>query len=453
MPLTDEQIIRSIGEDLPVGIWVARAPRGEFVYELYPEDRMPFMLALRSGTTVTVDDIVIHRTDGGRVHIRAQARPVRLESGEISHVVIAFIDISREVEAESRLRLMQRMESIGTLAGGIAHDFNNLLSVVKIVASTLASQEEEREKLEGLASIEQAADSETELCAVGEVKGDQSQLEQVVMNLVVNARDAMPAGGLIALRTRDEAGSVVLEVADTGSGIPLALRERVFEPYFTTKAGLGTGLGLATVFGIVASHGGSIELLDNQPRGTLMRVRLAAAPGASPAPALAPAPGQRHDPARRRRVARARGDRARPAHAGLRHDLRRLWRRGGGDPAPEPRAHRRGGARSDHAGHGRRRDLPRAPAARACGARAAHDGVREQRGGAAAARSGRAGVRAQAVRSGDAVGGAAEDLVGAVSRRFIPCSTERRWKSASTLAKQRLLRVSRSSSTHGGTTR
>ena len=357
MPLTDEEITRSLGDDLPVGIWVARAPGGELVYanrtfreimgmearadvasgeyaapygiharsgELYPERQMPFVRALEAGTTVVVDDIVIHRSDGGRVHIRAQARPV-LHEGAVSHVVIAFIDITREAEAESRLRLAQRMESIGTLAGGIAHDFNNLLAVVQLVSSSLAAREKDPVRLEALNNVMQAAESGVQLTRAllgfarstptllarvqvnevvegveqivrrtlgsdiqvslslgcrAEVLGERTQLEQVVMNLVLNARDAMTGGGALALRTRDEGGEVIVEVADTGTGIPPALRQRVFEPYFTTRVGVGTGLGLATVFGIVQGHGGNITALDNEPRGTLMRVRLPAAPPA-----------------------------------------------------------------------------------------------------------------------------------------------------------------------------
>ncbi len=356
MRLSDEVITRSLGDDLPVGIWVARAPGGDFVYanrafreimgmearsdvaageyvapygictragELYPENRMPFIRALEAGTTVVVDDIVIHRSDGGRVHIRAQARPVSHE-GLVSHVVIVFIDITREVEAESRLRMAQRMESIGTLAGGIAHDFNNLLAVVQLVSSSLSSREQDPAKLEALQNIQQAADSgaqltrallglarsssgrpllarvqlnevvagveqivrrtlgshisvELSLASRAEVMGERSQLEQVVMNLVLNARDAMAEGGALVLRTRDEPAEVVLEVADTGSGIAPELRQRIFEPYFTTRTGVGTGLGLATVFSIVQGHGGSIAALDNAPSGTTMRVQLPSA--------------------------------------------------------------------------------------------------------------------------------------------------------------------------------
>ncbi len=356
MLLTDAEITRSLGDDLPVGIWVARAPGGELVYangtfreimgmearrdvasgkyaapygihtrtgELYPESRMPFIRALTSGATVVVDDIVIHRGDGGRVNIRAQARPV-LHEGAVSHVVIAFIDITREVEAESRLRLAQRMESIGTLAGGIAHDFNNLLAVVQLVSSSLANREKNPSSLEALNNIQQAADSGAKLTRAllgfarssthpllvrvqvnevvesveqivgrtlgshirvflslasrAEVMGERSQLEQVVMNLVLNARDAMAGGGSLCLRTRDEGAEVIIEVADTGNGIPPALRQRIFEPYFTTRSGVGTGLGLATCFGIVQGHGGSIAALDNEPHGALLRVRLPSAP-------------------------------------------------------------------------------------------------------------------------------------------------------------------------------
>ncbi|HEX7699679.1 MAG TPA: ATP-binding protein, partial [Kofleriaceae bacterium] len=115
----------------------------------------------------------------------------------------------------------------------------------------------------------------------GTVIADRSQIEQVVMNLVVNARDAMVDGGRVVVRSRADDQFVVLEVSDDGPGIPKELRERVFEPYFTTKdqsADRGTGLGLATVLGIVEGHGGAIEIDSGlEGRGTTMRVTLPAA--------------------------------------------------------------------------------------------------------------------------------------------------------------------------------
>jgi PAS domain S-box-containing protein len=358
-------IISSVADDLPVGVWVARAPNGEFLYankafaeimgmgarddvgrgeyagpygihtstgELYPEDKMPFVRALHERRTVIVDDIVIHRHDGGKVHIRAQARPVFDDAGELTHVVIAFIDISREAQAEAaraateqRLAQMQRMESIGTLAGGIAHDFNNLLAAVKMMAAVLRRNENDTTKLAFLEQIDQVTDSAAQLtrallgfarrgkhlssrvsihdvvlgvaalmrraldrrievvtdlrAETGDIDGDFSQLEQVLMNLVVNARDAMPDGGKLLIATRDAGDFVVLEVTDAGPGIDAAVRERMFEPYVTTKRAAegGTGLGLATVWGIVENHGGRIEAVDAKPHGTTMRVTFPAA--------------------------------------------------------------------------------------------------------------------------------------------------------------------------------
>jgi PAS domain S-box-containing protein len=367
---------------LPVGVWVARAPDGAFMYanqtftdimgmsarddvavgeysepygiktrdgQPYPENKLPFVQALVKRTTVIVDDIVIHRHDGGRVNIRAQARPVFDEAGTITHVVIAFIDITREAraedaraESEHRVRQMQRMDSIGVLAGGIAHDFNNLLAAVKMIAASLRRAETDETKLANLEQIDEVTDSAAQLtrallgfarrgkhlaacislhdvtesvarlmrraldrridivtdlrAATGDVVGDFSQLEQVLMNLLVNARDAMPNGGRIVIATHDqditteeavryrglEAGhAVVLEVTDGGVGIDAAIRDRIFEPYFTTKKagdGGGTGLGLATAWGIVENHGGAIEAVASPGGGTTMRVILPAAP-------------------------------------------------------------------------------------------------------------------------------------------------------------------------------
>ncbi len=380
MKPTDQEIAASVADDLPVGVWVARVPGGEFVYsnkmfaeilglpghsgprigdysrpygihtrtgELYPEDQLPIVRAIRARATVVVDDIVIHRHDGRKVYIRAQARPV-FHEGELTHVVIAFIDITREVEAEkaraeseARLARAHRLESIGQLAGGIAHDFNNLLATVKLIAETLHRSETDPRKKADLASIDEVTEHavrltssllgfagrgknlatrvsidavlgsmremlrrsldrrvalELELHAASDVSADLAQLEQVVLNLVVNARDAIEGSGRIVIRTRDVAldeataksflrvkpgPHVEVEVADTGSGIAPSIRDRVFEPYFTTKTGKdlkGTGLGLATVYGIVDSHGGGVDFRDNAPRGTIFRVLLPALP-------------------------------------------------------------------------------------------------------------------------------------------------------------------------------
>ena len=388
---TDHDIILALGEDLPVGIWVARAPTGEEVYtnrtfaaimgtglrdahvggyaepygiftrdgKSYPEDRMPFVRALQEKRVVVNDDITIHRADGTRVDVRAFGRPVTDAEGVITHVIIAFFDITREVlaeraraETEHRLQRAQRLEAIGTLAGGIAHDFNNLIFGIKLIASDLASSEQDAKRKEALVLIDDITERsaaltrsllgfarrgkhrattlclsdvvsamsellrrtstgvelELELDAAdrGVVVGDQSQLEQVIMNLVGNARDTVGEGGRVVIRTRDvvlaaspegafgvatPGPHVVLEVSDNGTGIPAELRDRVFEPYFTTKTkgpDRGTGLGLATVLGIVELHGGAVEIAEGlDGRGTTMRIYLPGSPRAA-APVSAP---------------------------------------------------------------------------------------------------------------------------------------------------------------------
>ena len=386
-------IISGLADDLPVGIWVARAPGGEFVYanrmfatlmgtggiteaavggyaepygiftragEPYPEHRMPFVRALEEQRVVVVDDLSIHRPDGTRIDVRAFARPISDEAGLITHVVIAFFDVSLEValarqraESQERAQRAQRLESIGTLAGGVAHDFNNLIFGIKLVASELALNINDgrvRSELELIDSITERAATLTRsllgfarlgkhrsapvaldevisgmrellvrtlggiqldftLAAEGRgvVVGDQAQLEQVVMNLMLNARDALGGKGRVALSTRtvtltgSPAGAtgtiapgraVVFEVADDGPGISAAERDRVFEPYFTTKTrgpDRGTGLGLATVLGVVEAHQGAIEIdAGLQGRGTTMRVYLPAGPALAPAAAPLP---------------------------------------------------------------------------------------------------------------------------------------------------------------------
>jgi CheY-like chemotaxis protein len=224
-----------------------------------------------------------------------------------------------------------RMESIGNLAGGVAHDFNNLLGAQKLLVSMLKRLDDDPLRASYIHQIDQITDSATELTRAllgfarrgkhlaqrvslndatrsvaalvervvdrrievvtelqaesGDIIGDLSQLEQVLMNLAMNARDVMPSGGTMTIRTRDVGDAVALEVTDTGPGVDPSIRGRIFEPYFSTKPlgeTSGMGLGLATVYGIVETHGGRIEVVDAVPHGTTMRVVFPSAPAYAP---------------------------------------------------------------------------------------------------------------------------------------------------------------------------
>jgi two-component system cell cycle sensor histidine kinase/response regulator CckA len=333
------------------------AVRGSFVepYALrtktgapYPEDRTPYEQCVAARSTVVVDDIVVHRHDGRRVSLRVFAKPIFDAAGVMTHVLEAFTDISSEADAERaradgdrRLARSQRLEAIGQLVAGIAHDFNNLLTVTKLSVGTLRSDEQDPAKVETLAQIETVTDGAIQLIknlidfarrerqvaapvSIDEtvelvlemarrtfdpaitlrselgssdvvVLGDSSQLEQMILNLILNARDAIAIEGEVIVRTTThdvEPGEltgvkpgchVVLEVCDTGPGVAPSIRDRIFEPYFTTKtqgAVKGTGLGLSTVHSIVEAHRGVIDVDDNRPHGAVMRVLLPCAPRA-----------------------------------------------------------------------------------------------------------------------------------------------------------------------------
>ena len=267
----------------------------------------------------------------GRVYER-YSQP-QIMAGEANGRVWSFRDVTQRLSLESQLRHAQKMEAVGSLAGGVAHDFNNLLTAIMGHSSLLLSQLDDANPMrEDVAEIHRASERAAlltrqllafsrqqlleprvlDLCRVvkrmnkmlgrtlGEtirivprisadslcVKADLSQLEQLILNLCINARDAMPEGGTLTLETRADriaeprsalglaAGDfAVLSVADTGIGMDAATRSRIFEPFFTTKErGRGTGLGLSTVYGIVQQSGGAIEVESEPGQGTRFSV-------------------------------------------------------------------------------------------------------------------------------------------------------------------------------------
>ncbi len=265
--------------------------------------------------------------DGRVVWMRDLVRVVHDAEGKL-HLRGAMVDMTDRLELEERLLHAQKLEAVGRLAGGVAHDFNNLLTVISGHASLLrglVSGTAARESVDEIAAATQrAAELTTQLLAfsrrapaaperldvgdlvrrvqgmlerlIGEdvelvvdaaprrhyVRADRGQLEQVLINLVVNARDAMPTGGRVEIAVssapvddESETGWVVISVTDTGVGMSEDVRAHVFEPFFTTKEeGKGTGLGLATVYGIVEQAGGHVEVASEVGHGSRFAVRL-----------------------------------------------------------------------------------------------------------------------------------------------------------------------------------
>jgi PAS domain S-box-containing protein len=284
---------------------------------------------------------------------------VRDENGEVVAIIGVGRDVTRRKELEEQLRQSQKMQAIGQLAGGIAHDFNNLLQAIRghieLLMEDLQPEGRIREDLEAVQrSARRASDltgqllafsrqqvlspavldlnlvvSETRpllqrllgegielICATAAapvlIRADQGQLEQVIMNLCVNARDAMGANGTIEIRTGvveldssrrqqhtelDPGPHAWLSVRDDGRGIAPDVLPRIFEPFFTTKGvGEGTGLGLAMIYGIVHQHGGIIEVESEVGRGSTFTVLLpltSGQPASKQDRAPAPAPGGR----------------------------------------------------------------------------------------------------------------------------------------------------------------
>ncbi len=269
------------------------------------------------------------KKDGTLIHVQVSSRDLTFE-GRAARLVHLF-DLTQRMVLEEQLRQAQKMEAIGQLAGGVAHDFNNLLMVISSYTELLLRNSRENEDLRAIrGAAQRGADLTQKLLAFarrkvieprvldlgeivedmrmllkpvletghglvmdiaparGQVRADRGGIEQIVMNLAVNARDAMPTGGTIKIIVRDiEVGDdyaranvgvmpgphVALVVADTGVGMDAATVARVFEPFFTTKdVGKGTGLGLSTVLGIVQQNGAHIHIDSSPGLGTTIAI-------------------------------------------------------------------------------------------------------------------------------------------------------------------------------------
>ena len=280
----------------------------------------------------------VRKKNGPYFTVRDEGHFIIEDSDKVGHLVGFITDVTEQRMLEEQLRQSQKMEAVGRLAGGLAHDFNNLLTVIKgysrMVLDDPRREDRVRANVEHIdAAAERAASLTRHLLAfsrkqvlqpkvidlnalivnldqmlrrligedilvvtataqdLGSVKADPGQIEQVIMNLVVNARDAMPNGGKLTIETanvdldadyaREHEGvrpgpHVMLAVSDTGLGMDPQTQARIFEPFFTTKElGRGTGLGLSTVYGIVKQSGGNIWVYSELNRGTTFKIYLA----------------------------------------------------------------------------------------------------------------------------------------------------------------------------------
>lgn len=303
------------------------------VSDLYQnaEDRIRFIEEVGLAGTVTDKELAMRRKDGTPIWVSASSALQKDKTGS-NYIICGIVeDITEKKRLESQLLQAQKMEAIGTFAGGIAHDFNNILTAIIGYASMLKLKMQEQETLQHyvediLASSDKATKLTQSLLAfsrkqtikptcqnlndivsrvekflhriIGEdidfrmelakealtIMADSGQLEQVLLNLATNGRDAMPNGGMLSIKTEraDITSSsgylppgpyAVLSVSDTGSGMDEQTRQRIFEPFYTTKeSGKGTGLGLSIVYGIIKQHNGEINVYSEPGNGTTFRI-------------------------------------------------------------------------------------------------------------------------------------------------------------------------------------
>jgi two-component system, cell cycle sensor histidine kinase and response regulator CckA len=314
--------------------------------QIHPDDQQAVKLAAdeakKTGVGRRVEYRIRHKSGEWRV-LESTASAVRNAEGEVEKLIIVNRDITERRHLEQQLLLSQRLEAVGKLSGGIAHDFNNILGVIigysEALLQKMGADDPMREAIDEIEKAGQRAAALTQQLlafsrkqvlepkvldlnsivadvekmlrrligedvgleiisspTLGRVKADRGQIEQVILNLAVNARDAMPRGGQLKIETmnadldEDDARRkryvvpghyVMLQVSDTGMGMTPEVQAHIFEPFYTTKEqGKGTGLGLATVYGVIKQSGGYIWLESEIGKGSKFQVYLPRVEGA-----------------------------------------------------------------------------------------------------------------------------------------------------------------------------
>jgi PAS domain S-box-containing protein len=319
---------------------VGRSMKTLLPVSLHDEEQEILEKMARGERISRFETVRLHK-DGRSVPISLTVSPIRTDDNTIIGIAHVARDISEPLQLKDKLQLSQKMEAVGRLAGGVAHDFNNLLTIINGYAALLQnSLEDQPERTAMLGEIMNAAQRATELTRqllafsrrqtvklrpldlnelisnmeamlgrligeditiethfgedVGPVLADPGQISQILMNLTANARDAMPGGGKIVIRTSEwivakdrfhrqlgfaPGRYVRLSFTDTGEGMTPETSKHIFEPFFTTKeVGKGTGLGLSTVYGIVKQAGGQVSVYSEPGRGTTLAIYLPCSP-------------------------------------------------------------------------------------------------------------------------------------------------------------------------------